>query len=164
MTKLAPRPGNRSLKGSDLTPEQRHTSLACPATDCRGVKRSEGQAVISSCMRTALLSAGSAAAAAETNNVAAIIALASLSGIATISACMVIIIQSWNRDATIIDARARSRILRKWGTRASTPAEIERAATSAILPIILAREDMPADTETVIKLLQPTRPCEGNDH
>jgi len=142
MTKPTPAPESLPLKGTSLTSKQRHASLTCTARSCSEVKPSEGQTVISFCMRAAFLSAGSSAVAAETNNVAAIITMAALSGIAIISGCMVIIIQAWNRDASIIDARARSTILRRWGRRASTSTEMERAATSAILPIVLVREDM----------------------
>src|ERR1700679_3405177 len=105
MTEPASPTGNRPLKGSGLIPKQQHTSFACPATYRHVVKRSEGRAHISCYMRSAFLSAGSSAVAAETNHFATIIALAVLSGITMISACVVIIIQSWNRDATIIDAR-----------------------------------------------------------
>jgi hypothetical protein len=163
MTKPTSSQENLLLKASSLTSTQRHTSLACSAMSCPEVKPSEGQVVISFCTRAAFLSAGSSAVAAETNNVAAIIVMAALSGIVIVSGCIVIIIQSWNRDASIIDARARSTILRRWGRGASTPTEIERAATSAILPMVLVREDMCSDMARVIELLQSTHPCKIGD-
>jgi hypothetical protein len=163
MTKPTPPPESLPLKETGLTSNQHHTTLACLARSCSEAKPSERPAVIS-CMRAAFLGAGSSAVTAATNNVAAIIAVTVLSGIVIISGFIVIIIQAWNRDASIIDARARSTILRKWGHKASTSTEIERAATLAILPIFLVREDLGAEMERAIELLQSTHRCrKGNN-
>jgi hypothetical protein len=158
MTKPAPSSENLLLEGGSPISKQRHTSLARSSTSCREVKLSEGQAVVSFCMRAVFLGAGSSAVAAGTNNVAAIITTAALCGIIIISAFIVIIVQLLNRDASIIDARTRSTMLRRWGRSASTPTEIEHAVASAIMPMVLAREDMHTDAERVIELLQSRRP------
>jgi hypothetical protein len=145
MSKHAQLPGNSPLKESDLIPTRRRAFVA-RTPRASGNKCPEGRSMISVCLRTALLEAGSSVVAAETSNISAAVAIAALSAIVTISACTVIIIQSWNRDASIIDARARSWLLRRWGRRASTLAEIERVATFAILPMVLLGGGKRTDT------------------
>lgn len=164
MTKPARPMATPPLKGSGLILEQRQTPLDCSAIPSGRAKCSEGQTVISFCMRAAFVSAGSSVFAAESNHITAIIAMAAVSIVAIVSACTVIIVQSCNRDVSIIDARARSTILRRWGRKASTPTEIERAATSAALPMVLAREDVGAAAEAVSELLQSTPPFRKDDN
>ena len=120
------RPVVPSPKRTDFVSRQLPVTPIYPENVPRKTKPLYAWAVISSCLRTALLGAGSSAVAAGTYDTAAAITLAILSATALLSSCTVVVIQSWNRDATVIDARARSKILRIWARRASTLAEMER--------------------------------------
>lgn len=93
------------------------------------------------CRSTAVVSAGSSMIAIGTHNVISVILLAALSCISVIAACITAVLESWNRDVAIIDARTRAKSLRKWARRARTPEERERAARVALAPIILSNEN-----------------------
>lgn len=103
---------------------------------------------------TALVSAGSSTIAIGTHNVIAVILLAALSCVSVIAACITAVLESWNRDTDIIDARTRAKSLRRWARKARTPEERERAARVALAPIILS-SDSPSRSESLQDLLLP---------
>lgn len=106
------------------------------------------------CRSTAVVSAGSSVIAIGTHNVISVILLAALSCVSVIAACITAVLESWNRDAAIIDARTRAKSLRKWARRARTPEERERAARVALAPIILSNE-RPSCSESLQDRLLP---------
>jgi hypothetical protein len=106
------------------------------------------------CRPTALVSAGvsagSSVVAIAAHSVKAAILLAVLSCISITAACVTRVLESWNRDTAIIDARTRAKSLRRWARKAATPEERERAARAALAPMVLSGESPSESLQNVL--------------
>jgi hypothetical protein len=108
--------------------------------------------IVGCCTPTALVSAGSSAIAIGNHSLTVAILLGALSCVSVTAACVAAVLQWWNRDAAIIDARTRAKSLRRWARKARTPEERERAARAALAPLILS-DDSPSRADSLQSLL-----------